>query len=79
MDKKIEKLSSSSRRSFLKKAAYVAPAIVALGTLNTPVYAGTTGSNATQMNDYNDGRTNTTTASSEINNTNEGKFTSHFR
>ena len=32
------------RRSFLKKAVYIAPAVVAIGTLTTPASALTTGS-----------------------------------
>ena len=32
------------RRSFLKKAVYIAPAVVAIGTLTTPASASTTGS-----------------------------------
>ncbi len=38
MDKMIEE-NKNSRRSFLKKAAYAAPAIVALGSMTIPTSA----------------------------------------
>lgn len=39
MDKKIKEQELVSRRSFLKKAAYVAPTIIALGSMTIPTSA----------------------------------------
>lgn len=43
MDKKITDESLKSRRSFIKKAAYAAPAIIALGSITKPVSAAASG------------------------------------
>lgn len=47
MDKMIEE-NKNSRRSFLKKAAYAAPAIVALGSM--PISAGAAGASNVSIN-----------------------------
>ena len=43
MTKKQDNENLESRRSFIKKAAYVAPTIIALGSLTKPVSAAASG------------------------------------
>lgn len=43
MDKNQDNESLESRRSFIKKAAYVAPTIIALGSIRQPVSAAASG------------------------------------
>jgi len=53
MDKKMIEEDTNSRRSFLKKAAYAAPAIVALGSITKPTNAmASCISNCQDQNDF---------------------------
>ena len=73
MDKREENTNIESRRNFLKKAAYVAPTIVALGSITKPTSAAASG------NVYNPGNsTPTTTPSTTPGNNDEGGFKGVF-
>ena len=74
MDKQIKDENVESRRDFLKKAAYVAPTIVALGSITKPVSSAA--ASATTYDPNNSGPS--TTDSSDPANNDEGGFKNPF-
>ena len=62
MNKNVENKNVESRRSFLKKAAYVAPTIIALGSITKPVSAAASGTGTPTYTSNGSGETNPSSA-----------------
>lgn len=78
MDKQLTDESLESRRSFIKKAAYAAPAIIALGSITKPVSAAASCGVSTPCGGSTDNSGSSTTENSDPANNDEGGFKGGF-
>lgn len=79
MDKKLENQNLEERRSFIKKAVYAAPALIALGSITRPVVAAAASCGVySECLESTENSGSTTTTNSDSGNNDEGGFQGGF-